>query len=360
MGIEVAIILGLASLFGTIVGVATNKENNEFIDKTNKENREFTEQTNEQNHKWSLEAAEWEYQHSKPQTQYADLLAAGITPAAAAQQISGANVSYSPATAVAPQNMPKSTNMLNDSLQQVIGEVGDFASMEQALATANKTKAETKVISETAIKKANAEIDKILADTLKSYSDISVNDSNISVNDSNIAVNDAQIEATNANTELTNEKINTEQANRKAIELSNEEKAIQLEFTRETLKMSILKTQGEIKLLSEQTAKLKEEIGSMKFDNKYQEWRNTYIETYGVAPEQGWEDTLFKAIVDGKAEPMLDAFTKSLQLIFDSEVQKLNSRSDDFYDKIIKPQLHWGNAWFSGHDQDWHQEHGYW
>lgn len=126
MGLEVAIVLGLVSLFGTIVGAATNKANNEFIDKTNQENREFTEQTNEKNHAWSLEAAEWEYQHNKPQTQYADLLAAGITPAAAAQQISGASVSYSPATAVAPQNMPKSTNMLNDSLQQVLGEVGDL------------------------------------------------------------------------------------------------------------------------------------------------------------------------------------------------------------------------------------------
>lgn len=313
MGIEVAIILGLASLFGTIVGFSTNKANNDFIDKTNQENREFTEQTNQLNHDWSLESAEWEYQHNKPQQQYADLLAAGITPAAAAQQISGANVSYSPATAVAPQNMPKSTNMLNDSLQQVLGEVGDFASMEQALATADKTKAETKVISETAIKKANAEIDKILADTLKSYSDIAVNDSKI-------AVNDAQIEATNANTELTNEKINTEQVNRKAIELSNQEKEIQLDFTRLTLEMSVRLTEAQVKNLSEQTAKLKEEIGSMHFDDKYKEWRNTYIETYGVSPDNGWEDLLFKAIIDGNAEPLLDSLSKSLRLIFDDDV----------------------------------------
>lgn len=358
MGIEVAIILGLASLFGTIVGFATNKANNDFIDKTNKENREFTEQTNEQNHSWSLEAAEWEYQHNKPQTQYADLLAAGITPAAAAQQISGANVSYSPASAVVPQNMPKSTNMLNDSLQQVIGEVGDFASMEQALASANKTKAETKVISETAIKKANAEIDKILVDTLKSYSDIIVNDSNIAVNDSNIAVNDAHIEAINANTELTNEKINTEQANRKAIELSNQEKEIQLEFTRKTLEMSLQKTEQEIKLLSEQTAKLKEEIGNMEFESKYQQWRNTYIETYGVAPEQGWEDTLFKAIVDGKAQPMLDAFTQSLQLIFDSEIQDFKSRSADFDEKVRKKHFSTIREWYN-RDKDWYQQNGY-
>lgn len=307
-----AAILGIVSLIGTIVGVWSNNKNNEFIDKTNQENREFTEQTNLQNHQWSLEAAQWEYEHDRPQQQYADLLAAGVTPAAAAQKISGANVSYSPATAVAPQNMPKSTNLLNDSLQQVIGEIGDYSSMAQAQASAEKTRAETKVISETAIKKANAEIDKILVDTFKSYSDINVNDSQIEVNN-------AQIEATNANTELINEKISTEQVNRRSIELSNDEKEIQLEFTRKTLEMSLQKTEAEIKVLSEQTAKLKEEISSIEWENKYKEWQNTYIETYGVAPEQGWKDTLFKAVIDGKAEPMLDAFSESLRLIFSPE-----------------------------------------
>lgn len=334
MGIEVAIILGLASLFGTLVGVATNQENNEFIDKTNKENREFTEQTNQQNHAWSLEAAEWEYQHNKPQTQYADLLSAGLTPASAAQKISGANVSYSPATAVAPQNMPKSTNMLNDSLQQVIGEFGDFANMEQALASAEKTKAETKVISETAINKANAEIEKILADTLKSYSDVNVNDS--------------QIELNTANADLTNEKIETEQVNQdnlelskegvrlsnRAIELSNQEREIQLEFTRKTLEMSLQKTEAEIKILSEQTAKLQGEVNSIEFENKYKEWRNTFIDTYGVAPEQGWEDMLFKAIADGNAEPLLDSLSQSLRLIFD--------KTSSYYDSSYRtPYQRW-------------------
>ena len=298
MGLEVAIILGLVSLFGTLVGVATNSENNQFIDSMNKENREFQEQTNELNHQWSLEAAEWEYEHEKPQRQYADLLSAGITPAAAAQKISGANVSYSPATAVAPQNMPKSTNMLNDSLMQVIGEIGDYSSMSQAQASAEKAKAETKVISETAVKKANAEINKILADTLKSYSDIEVNDANI---------------------DLTNEKIETEQVNRRAIELSADEKEIQLQFTRKTLELSVEMTEAQIKYLSEQTAKLMEETESLDFENKFKEWRNTYIETYGVPPEASWEDMIIKSVAVGKAKPLLASFSESLRLIFDPD-----------------------------------------
>lgn len=328
MGTAAAIILGIVSLVGTIVGFSTNKQNNEFIEDTNEKNREFQEETNLQNHQWSLEAAEWEYNKNKPQTQYADLLAAGITPAAAAQKLSGANVSYSPATAVAPQNMPKSTTLLNDSLSQVIEEIGNYTSMAQAEASTNKTKAETKVISETAINKANAEIDKILADTLKSYSDIDVNKSNIEVNDANI--------------DLTNEKVETEQVNRKSIELSNEEKTIQLDFTRKTLEMSLQKTEAEIKLLAEQTAKLQVEVDSLEFDNKYKEWRNTYIDTYGVAPEQGWEDTLFKAIVDGKAKPMLDSLSKSLRQIFDADSSDIKENTgytvngrhyDNFYRK---------------------------
>lgn len=339
MGLEVAIILGLVSLFGTLVGVATNSENNQFIEDMNKENQAFQEQTNLQNHAWSLEAAQWEYDHSKPQRQYSDLLSAGLTPAAAAQKISGANVSYSPATAVAPHNMPKSSNMLNDSLMQVIGEIGDYSSMAQAQASADKTKAETKVITETAIKRATAEIEKILADTLKSYSDIDVNASQIDVN--------------NANVDLTNEKVETERVNRRAIELSNQEKEIQLEFTRKTLEMSLQKTEAEIKVLSEQTAKLQEEINGLEFENKYKEWRNTYIDTYGVAPEQGWEDTFFKAVVDGKAKPMLDSFSESLRQIFapaddniggddnfksrikrDWENSYIKSRIDDFDEKV--------------------------
>lgn len=261
----------------------------------NKENQAFQEQTNLQNHAWSLEAAEWEYQHNKPQTQYADLLSAGLTPAAAAQKISGANVSYSPATAVAPQNMPKSTGMLNDSLMQVIGEIGDYSSMAQAQASAEKTKAETKVITETAVRKANAEIDKILADTLKSYSDIDVNESQIDVN--------------NANVDLTNEKVETEKVNRRAIELSNQEKEIQLEFTRTTLEMSVKLTEAQIRNLAEQTSKLQEETEGIEFENKFREWRNTYIETYGVAPEQGWQDMLFKAMSDGKGDVLLDSLS---------------------------------------------------
>lgn len=342
MGLEVAIILGLVSLFGTLVGVATNSENNQFIEDMNKENQAFQEQTNLQNHAWSLEAAQWEYNHSKPQRQYADLLSAGLTPAAAAQKISGANVSYSPATAVAPQNMPKSNNMLNDSLMQVIGEIGDYSSMAQAQASADKTKAETKVITETAIKRATAEIEKILADTLKSYSDIDVNASQIDVN--------------NANVDLTNEKVETERVNRRAIELSNQEKEIQLEFTRKTLEMSLEKTEAEIKVLSEQTAKLQEEINGIEFENKYKEWRNTYINTYGVAPEQGWEDTFFKAVIDGNAKPMLDSFSESLRQIFsaaddnfendnfksrfksrlkrDWQTSYIKSRYDDFGEKV--------------------------
>ena len=320
MGIEVAIILGLVSLFGTLVGVATNSENNRFIEEMNKENQDFQEQTNLQNHQWSLESAEWEYEHSKPQRQYADLLAAGITPAAAAQKISGANVSYTPATAVAPHNMPKSTNMLNDSLMQVIGEIGDYSSMAQAQASADKTNAETKVITETAIKKANAEIEKILSETLKSYSDISVNDSQVDLNVANTDLANANTDLANANVDLTNEKVATEQVNRRAIELSNQEKEIQLEFTRKTLEMSLQKTEAEIKVLSEQTAKLQGEVDSIEFKNKYDEWRNTFINTYGVAPEQGWEDMLFKAVADGKAEPLLDSFSQSLRYIFDQEV----------------------------------------
>lgn len=230
------------------------------------------------------------------------MLAAGVTPAAAAQKISGANVSYSPATAVAPQNMPKSTSLLNNSLFQVLDDIGNFSSMAQAQASADKTNAETKVISETSIKKANAEIEKILSDTLKSYSDIKVNESQIDLN--------------SANTDLATEKVDTEQVNRRSIELSNDEKSIQLEFTRKTLEMSIQKTEAEIKVLSEQTAKLQEELNGLEFETKYKEWRNTYIETYGVAPEQGWEDTLFKAVIDGKARPMLDAFSESLRLVF--------------------------------------------
>lgn len=330
MGVEVAIILGIASLIGTIVGVRTNRQNNEFIEEQNEQNRQFQQETNLQNHQWSLEAAQWEYEHNKPQRQYADLLAAGITPAAAAQQVSGANVSYSPATAVAPQNMPKSTNMLNDSLMQVIDEIGNYSSMAQAQASADKTKAETKVINETAINKANAEIDKILADALKSYSDIEVNDSQIGLNEANEGL-------INANADFTNEKSATEQVNRRSIELSNEEKEIQLGFTRKTLEMSLQKTEAEIKLLSEQTAKLQEELDGVEFENRYQEWRNTYIETYGVAPEQGWEDTLFKAVIDGKAEPMLDAFSESLRLIFDSAA--------DYYDPstYLSPYQSWQN-----------------
>lgn len=329
-----AVILGIVSLIGTIVGVATNRKNNQFLDETNQENREFTEQINQQNHSWSLEAAEWEYQHNKPQTQYADLLATGITPAAAAQKISGANVSYSPATAVAPQNMPKSTNLLNDSLQQVISEIGDYSSMAQAQASAEKTRAETKVISETAINKANAEIDNILADTLKSYSDIAVNDSNI-------AVNNAQIEATNANTELTNEKVETEQANRRSIHLSNQEKEIQLEFTRNTLEMSLQKTDAEIKQLSKQTAKLQEELNGLEFETKFKEWRNTYIETYGVAPEQGWQDMLFKAMSEGKGDVLLDSFAKSLRLVFSPDDNPYKYENEEWMkDKESKGEVY--------------------
>ena len=329
MGLEVAIILGLVSLFGTLVGVATNSENNQFIEEMNKENQAFQQQTNAQNHAWSLEAAEWEYQHNKPQRQYADLLSAGLTPAAAAQKISGANVSYSPATAVAPQNMPKSSNMLNDSLMQVIGEIGDYSSMAQAQASAEKVKAETKVITETSVKKANAEIEKILSDTLLSYSQTNVADSQAKLNEANTGLATANTDLAiantglaTANTDLTNEKVVTEKVNQRAIELSNEEKEIQLDFTRKTLEMSVQKTEAEIKLLSEQTAKLLEETESLEFENAYKKWRNTYIETYGVAPEQGWEDTLFKAVVDGKAKPMLDSFSESLLLIFDPENSK--------------------------------------
>lgn len=319
----VALILGLVSLVGTIVGAVTNSRNNEFIDQTNEENREFQQETNLQNHQWALEAAQWEYDHNKPQTQYADLLAAGITPAAAAQKVSGANVSYSPATAVAPQNMPKSTNLFNDSLQQVISEIGNYSSMAQSQASAEKTKAETKVINETSIKKAYAEIDKILADTFKSYSDIDVNKANVDLTNEKVQTEQVSRGAIEANIDLTNEKIQTEQVSRRSIELSNEEKQIQLDFTRKTLEMSLHKTEAEIKLLSEQTAKLQEEVEGMNFDAVYKEWRNTYINTYGVAPEQGWEDTLFKAVVDGKAKPMLDAITESLRQIFDPY-------SDDF------------------------------
>lgn len=301
----VAIVLGIASLIGTLVGAWSNKANNDFIDETNQENRDFQEQTNLQNHQWSLEAAEWEYQHNKPQTQYSDLLSAGLTPAAAAQKISGANVSYSPATAVAPQNMPKSTNIFSDSLQQVVSEIGNYSSMAQAQASAEKTQAETKVINETAIKKATAEIDKILADTLKSYSDIDVNSSQIDVNSANI--------------DLTNEKVNTEQVNRRAIELSNQEKEIQLEFTRKTLEMSVQLTEAQIKNLAEQTAKLQGEVNSLNFENKYKEWRNTYIDTYGVPPENGWQDMLFKSVADGKAGPLLDSLSESLRQVFSDD-----------------------------------------
>ena len=333
MGLEVAIILGLVSLFGTLVGVATNSENNRFIEEMNEENRAFQEQTNQQNHQWSLEAAEWEYEHEKPQRQYADLLAAGITPAAAAQKISGANVSYTPATAGSSQNMPKSTNMLNDSLMQVIGEIGDYSSMAQAQASAEKTQAETKVITATAINKANAEIGKILADVLKSYSDMDVNASQFDLNKANTdlvnekvsteQVSRRAIELSNdlnkANTDLVNEKVATEQVSRRAIELSNDEKRIQLEFTRNTLEMSLQKTEAEIKVLSEQTAKLQGEVNSIEFENKYKEWRNTFIDTYGVAPEQGWEDMLFKAMSVGKGDVLLDSLARSLRLIFSSD-----------------------------------------
>lgn len=312
----VALILGIVSLVGTIVGAVTNASNNEFIDQTNQDNREFQEQTNLQNHQWALEAAQWEYEHNKPQTQYADLLAAGITPAAAAQKISGANVSYSPATAVAPQNMPKSTNIFSDSLQQVISEIGNYSSMAQAQASADKTNAETRVINETAINKANAEIGKILADTLKSYSDIDVNAANIDLTNEKVLTEQATQNSIQANIDLTNEKVQTEQVNRRSIELSNEEKEIQLDFTRKTLEMSLQKTEAEIKVLAEQTAKLKGDIDSVDFDNKFKEWRNTYIQTYGVAPEQGWQDMLFKAMADGKADVLLDSFSQSLRLIF--------------------------------------------
>lgn len=314
-----AIILGLVSLFGTIVGFATNQMNNDFIEEMNEQNQEFQEETNLQNHVWSLEAAEWEYEHNKPQRQYADLLAAGITPAAAAQKVSGANVSYSPATAVAPHNMPKSTNMLNDSLSQVIDEIANYSSMTQAQAAAEKTQAETKVITETGVDKATAEIEKIIVDTFKSYSDIGVNSSQVELNE-------AQAELVSANTDLTNEKVATEQVNRRSIELSNDEKEIQLEFTRKTLEMSVKKTEAEIKLLAEQTAKLQGEVDSLEFDNKYKDWRNTYIDTYGVAPEQGWEDTLFKAVIDGKAKPMLDSFSQSLRLIFDADSSDIKEK----------------------------------
>lgn len=161
--------------------------------------------------------------------------------------------------------MPKSTSLLNNSLFQVLDDIGNFSSMAQAQATADKTNAETKVISETSIKKANAEIEKILSDTLKSYSDIKVNESQIDLN--------------SANTDLATEKVDTEQVNRRSIELSNDEKSIQLEFTRKTLEMSIQKTEAEIKVLSEQTAKLQEELNGLEFETKYKEWRNTYIET---------------------------------------------------------------------------------
>lgn len=305
MGIEVALVLGIVSLIGTIVGATTNSANNKFIEETNKENRQFQEETNLQNHQWSLEAAQWEYEHSKPQQQYADLLSAGLTPAAAAQKISGASVGYSPATAVAPRNMPKSTGLFNNSLTQVLDDISNYSSMSQAQASAEKTKAETKVITETSINKANAEIEKILMDTLKSYSDMYVNKSQVDLN--------------TANTDLATEKVATEQANRRSIELSNDEKSIQLEFTRKTLEMSLKKTESEIKLLSEQTAKLQEEIDGVEFENKFKEWRNTYIETYGVAPEQGWQDMLFKVMADGKGSALLDSLSKSLRLIFSDE-----------------------------------------
>lgn len=312
MGIGVALVLGLSSIIGTLVGGYVNNKNNQFMDEMNEDNQQFMQETNEQNHQWSLEAAQWEYEHSKPQTQYANLIDAGLTPAAAAQKLSGANLSYSPATAVAPQNSPKSMNAFGDSLQQVIGQVGDFANMEQSLASAEKTKAETKVINETAIDKASVEIDKILADTLKTYSDIEVNDSQIEVNDSQIDVNDA-------NAQLISERAETEQVNRQAIKLSNEEKEIQLQFTRQTLEMSLRKTEAEIKLLAEQTAKLQGEVDSVEFENKFKEWRNTYIDTYGVAPDQNWQNMLFKAMVDGKGSVMLDSLSQSLRLIFSDD-----------------------------------------
>lgn len=312
MGIGVALVLGLSSIIGTLVGGYVNYKNNQFMEEMNEDNQQFMEETNEQNHQWSLEAAQWEYEHNKPQTQYSNLIDAGLTPAAAAQKISGANVSYSPATAVAPQNAPKSMNAFGDSLQNVIGQIGDFANMEQSLASAEKTKAETKVINETAIEKATVEIDKILADTIKSYSDINVNNSQIEVNDSLIDVNDA-------NAQLNSERAETEQVNRKSIDLTNQEKEIQLEFTRKTLEMSVQKTEFEIKLLAEQTAKLQGEVNSIDFENKFKEWRNTFIDTYGVAPEQGWQDMLFKAMADGKGDALLDSLAKSLRLIFSDD-----------------------------------------
>lgn len=312
MGVEVAVILAVASLIGTIVGVSTNRSNNQFTEEMNEDNQDFQQETNLQNHQWAVEAAEWEYEHNKPQRQYADLISAGLTPAAAAQKLSGANVSYSPATAIAPRNMPKSTNMLNDSLMQVIDEIGNYSSMSQAQAAAEKTAAETKVINETAINKANAEIDKILADTLVSYSQKNVADSQVELNQANT-------ELTEVNTDLVNEKVNTEQVSRKNIELTNEEKEIQLEFTRKTLEMSLQKTEAEIKLLAEQTAKLQGEVDSIDFENKFKEWRNTFIDTYGVAPDQGWQDMLFKAMVDGNGDVLLDSFSKSLRLIFSDD-----------------------------------------
>lgn len=319
------IILGIVSLIGTVVGVSTNRKNNEFIEETNEKNQQFQHRTNLLNHQWSLESAEWEYEHNKPQTQYADLLAAGITPAAAAQTLSGANVSYSPATASAPQNIPKSTNLLNDSLTQVIEEIGNYSSMSQAQAAADKTKAETKVITETSIKKANAEIDKILADTSLSYSNINVSDTQSKLNE--------------ANMNLSNEKVTTEQISRKAIELSNEEKEIQLDFTRKTLEMSVEKTEAEIKYLSEQTAKLQGEINSIDFDNKFKQWRNTFIDTYGVAPEQGWQDMFFKAMTDGKGDVLLDSLAKSLRLIFSDD-----NPYDEANRKYIKDQIDSGRT----------------
>lgn len=316
MGVGAAIVLGLVSLIGTIVGISTNRQNNEFIEETNEQNREFQEATNLQNHQWSLEAANWEYEHDKPQRQYADLLAAGITPAAAAQKISGANVSYSPATAVAPQNMPKSTNMFSDSLSQVIEEIGNYTSMSQAEASAKKTRAETKVISKTSVNMANAQIHKILADTEKVYSDIDVNNvqvDNIEANTTNIEANTANIEA---NTALADEKVLTERVIRHGVVLSNRERKTQLDFLHQTLEMSLEKTEAEIKLLSEQTAKLQEETDGLKFENKFNEWRNLYIETYGVAPDQSWQNMLFKAMVDGKGDILLGSFCQSLRLIF--------------------------------------------
>ena len=362
----VAIVLGLASILGTLVGVWSNNRNNQFIDKTNKENREFQEQTNEQNHKWSQEAAEWEYEHEKPQRQYSDLLAAGLTPAAAAQKITGASVSYSPATAVAPQNMPKSTDMLNDSLQQVFSDIGNYSSMAQAQASAEKTNAETKVIKDTAISKANAEIEKILADTLKSYSDIDVNNANVDLTNEKVKTEQSTQNSIQANIDLTNEKVQTEQVNRRSIELSNDEREIQLDFTRKTLEMSVKKTEAEIKYLSEQTAKLKEEINGINFENAYKSWVNTYIDTYGVSPDQGWQDMLFKAIKDGNADVLLDSFSKSLRLIFsphsnpkdnpyyyenqkwlDSQEDSGNVYHEHYFGPWRLPRLeHWQNGFF--------------